>query len=279
MPEEQPPALHCFAHAGAGASSFHPWPAHLGPGVRVVPHLLPGRDRRRREPRLTDRRALLDELMDGFRAPAGPYVLYGHSLGALVALTLTRALHEAGLPGPALLAVGACPPPDVLSALSAELHGARHDDAQLVRALEAFGAVPPDARPGGLWHRMVLPVLRDDLLLADDLRAAALTPSPAGLPAVPVLAVAGADDPLAAPAAMAGWTRWTTGPVVTRTVPGDHFFVRGPALPRLLGRACRVLRRTGTVPAAAPAAPAAEAASAAQAAPAALAVSAAGARP
>lgn len=107
MPDEQPVLLHCFAHAGAGISSFHGWSAGLGPDVSPVPHLLPGRDSRRREARVTGRGALLADLMDGFRTvPHTPYVLYGHSLGALVAYTLTRALHEAGLPGPALLAVG-----------------------------------------------------------------------------------------------------------------------------------------------------------------------------
>lgn len=234
--------LHCFAHAGAGVTSFHGWPARLGAGVRSVPHLLPGRERRRREPRATSREALPADLMDDFRDLSGPYVLYGHSLGGLVAYTLTRALHEAGLPGPALLAVGACPPPDAVSELA---DACRESDERLLRLLDACGAVPQGVVPGDFWYRSVMPVLRDDLLLADSLRRAARTPSPGGLPDVPVLAVAGSADPLAPPAQQARWRHWTAGPVVTRTLPGDHFFVREPALPRLLGRACRVVRRLG----------------------------------
>ncbi|MEV5107892.1 thioesterase II family protein [Streptomyces massasporeus] len=241
MPDAQPVSLHCFAHAGAGVSAFHGWPARLGPGVTAVPHLLPGRDRRRREPRATTREALLADLLDGFRAPGEPYVLYGHSLGAMVAYTLARALHEAGLPTPALLAVGACPPPDAASELS---DACRESPDRLLDLFDSLGAVPEGAQPGGLWYRAVLPVLRDDLTLADSLRRAARTPV-AGAPfAVPLLAVAGDGDPLAPPGTMAGWARWTAGPVVRRTVAGDHFFVRGPALPRLLGRACRVVGRT-----------------------------------
>ncbi|CAL9334343.1 thioesterase domain-containing protein [Streptomyces werraensis] len=235
MSDAPPVMLHCFAHAGAGVSAFHRWPAHLGDGVLPVPHLLPGRARRRREPRVTGREALLAGLLDGFRSPAGPYVLYGHSLGALVAYTLARALHEAGLPTPALLAVGACPPPDAPSPLS----GACRESAERLR--ELLGA--HDAAAGDLWQRSVLPVLRDDLLLADALRAAARRPASGTAFRVPVLAVAGAGDPLAPPAVTAGWHRWTAGRVITRTLPGDHFFVRERPLPRLLGRACRVLRR------------------------------------
>jgi surfactin synthase thioesterase subunit len=241
MSDEQPVLLHCFAHAGAGVSSFHGWPADLGTGVSPVPHLLPGRDSRRREPRVTGREALLADLMDDFRpAPHPPYVLYGHSLGALVAYTLTRALHEAGLPGPALLAVGACPPPDAASRLA---DACRDSDEQLLRLLDTAGGLPEGAAPGGFWYRSVMPVLRADLALADALRRAARTPVARGPLTVPVLAVAGADDPLVHPAELADWRRWTAGPLLARTLPGDHFFVRGPELPRLLGRACRVLRR------------------------------------
>ncbi|MDN3027277.1 alpha/beta fold hydrolase [Streptomyces sp. S.PB5] len=244
MPDEQPVPLHCFAHAGAGVSSFHAWPAGLGSGVRAVPHLLPGRDGRRREPRATGPEALLADLMDDFRTtpntPCEPYVLYGHSLGALVAYTLTRALHEAGLPGPALLAVGACQPPDVASRLA---DACGESDDRLLHLLESTGAVPTGTVPGDFWFRSVMPVLRDDLTLADSLRRAARTPVRGGPLRVPVLAVAGADDPLVRPAELAAWRHWTDGPVATRTLPGDHFFVRGSALPRLLGRACRVVRR------------------------------------
>lgn len=252
MSDAQPIRLHCFAHAGAGVSSFHGWPDDLGRGAETVPHLLPGRESRRREPRVTGREALLADLLGTFvsEAPSVPYVLYGHSLGAMVAYTVTRALHEAGLPGPALLAVGACPPPDAGSDLS-DAWGA--SDEELLGLLDEVGAVPEGATPGGFWHRAVMPVLRDDLTLAHDLRVAARRPLEAGPLTVPLLVVSGTDDPLAPPDVMDGWRRWSTGETVTRTVPGDHFFLRGHALPRLLGRACRVVRRTAPAPAPAPA--------------------------
>ncbi|GHI10381.1 thioesterase [Streptomyces cellostaticus] len=248
MSDERPLRVHCFAHAGAGISSFAGWNRGLGPGAQTVPHLLPGRDGRRREPRVTEREALLADLMGHFTqddvAGSAPYLIYGHSLGALIAYTLTRALAEAGLPGPALLVVGACPPPDESLGLS---DAGRAPDEELLHLLGGVGALPAGAQPGGLWHRLVKPVLRDDLLLADALRAAARRPSPAGPLDVPVLAVAGRSDPLAPAEAVAGWRRWTTGPFALRTVPGDHFFVRGRELPRLVGRASRVVRRLAPV--------------------------------
>ncbi len=245
MSDTEPPVrLYCFAHAGAGVSAFQGWARSTGPGVEPVPVLLPGREGRRREPRLTDRDALVAELLDRLRVePGQPYVMYGHSLGAMVVHTLARALQEEGLPLPALIAVGACPPPDEASELS---DACESFDEDLVELLRALGAVPAGAETERYWRRAAMPVLRDDLRLASALRMAARSAAAAHGPlAVPLLAVSGDRDPLVSPAVIGGWRRWSAGPVVTRTVPGDHFFVRGSALPRLMGRACRVIQRLG----------------------------------
>ncbi|MFI0982622.1 thioesterase II family protein [Streptomyces sp. NPDC021093] len=241
--------LYCFAHAGAGVSSFDRWHERSGPGVDIVPVLLPGREARRSEPRPTGRDALLDDLFGPLAAAAaggGPYALYGHSLGGMVAYTLTRALLDAGLPGPEFLAVGAIPAPDVVRPRdTGDL-----SDAELLSFVGDLGSAPTGllAEEGSIWHRVVLPVLRDDFALAAALRAAATDPATGGPLPVPVLAVDGLYDPVAGAAALDGWRRWTTERCVRRTVPGDHFFVRGPEIAELLGRACRVAHRAATWP-------------------------------
>ncbi|WP_331734103.1 thioesterase domain-containing protein (plasmid) [Streptomyces atratus] len=244
MGDGQAVRLHCFAHAGAGVSSFHRWDKAAGSGVRTSARPLPGRGERRRELRLTGRDELLADLKPLFERiadePAEPYMLYGHSLGAMVALTVAQELRDAGLPMPALLAVGACPPPDAPAALT---DAAELPDEELLRVLDGFDALPPGVRPGDVWFRSVFPVLRADLRLARSLRAAVTGPAAPGPVPVPLLAVAGREDPLAGAEAVAGWDRWTTGRFVRRTVPGGHFFVRGRELPRMLGRAARIVLR------------------------------------
>ncbi|MEV0414656.1 alpha/beta fold hydrolase [Streptomyces sp. NPDC050448] len=244
MGDRQAVRLHCFAHAGAGVSSFYRWDKVAGSAVKTTSWLLPGRDERRREIRLTGRDELLADLKPLFEQiadePGTPYILYGHSLGATVALTVTHAAQEYGLPMPALLAVGASPPPDApaVFADSAEL-----PEAELLRVLDRFDALPPGVQPGDVWFRSVFPVLRADLRLARNLRDAAAAPTAPGPVPVPLLAVTGREDPLVGAEAGAGWHRWTTGAFVRRTVSGDHFFVRGGELPRMLGRAARIVQR------------------------------------
>ncbi|WP_438486754.1 thioesterase II family protein [Streptomyces sp. S186] len=232
----QPVTLYCFPHAGAGISAFRDWPGRTGPGTEPVPVKLPGRAGRRREAPVRGAADILADLRHLVTAaPDRPYALYGHSLGGLIAHGLGVALERAGLPGPALVAVGACAPPDAAAPLAdcAEL-----PEDELLDRLATLGALPADGAPAESWRRLVLPALRDDLRLAGRLRAAADGPLTA-----PLLAVSGAADPVAGPEVMAGWRSWSTGRVVERTLPGGHFFVRGPELPRLLGRACRVVAR------------------------------------
>ncbi|MET9445063.1 thioesterase domain-containing protein [Streptomyces sp. NPDC006610] len=222
-------SLHCFAHSARAAGLFDGWRAGLGPGVRPVAAPVPA-------PGALSRDTLLARAMEPFTVPGpGPYVLYGHGLGALIAYTVVRALHEAGLPGPALLAVGACPPPTDPARLPRAGQPPRpHDDRP---------AVPPGSDEGVLL-RAALPVLRAEHELARALHEAARRPARAPLPATPLLLIA----PRAADTD--GWRRWTTGPVHTRTLPADEFVRRGAAaLPRLLGRACRVAGRLDPQPA------------------------------
>ncbi|MER5474918.1 thioesterase domain-containing protein [Streptomyces sp. NPDC002685] len=246
--------LYCFAHAGAGVSGFGRWQHHCGPGIDIVPLPLPGRGSRRREPRTTDRDGLLADLLGPLADAAGqgPYALYGHSLGAMVAYTLTRALLDAGRPAPALLALGACPAPHTPARTTAPDD---ISDTQLLSFVGTLDAAPggPLAGGGSIWHRTVLPVLRDDLTLARALRAAAVDDAAARGPLpVPVLAVGGREDPVVGPAALDGWQQWTSDRLVRRTVPGDHFFVHRPELPRLLGQACRAAHRAAQRAAPAP---------------------------
>lgn len=240
MSDERSVRLHCFAHSGGGVSFFNHWAENVGPGVEVVPVASLSGERRRSEPRTSPHEALLADVLPRF-ADTGPdpYVLYGHGLGALVAFSVTRALHEAGLPGPSLLAVGACPPPQAPSGVPDTREAT---DAELLDVLSARRAVPPTSDEG-IWLRAMLPVLRADLELAQSLTEAAREPSLAGPLTTPILVLAAPGDPSAPPSVADGWRQWTEGPSWLRTVPQDHFFVRGRELPRLLGRACRVTRR------------------------------------
>nr|AGH68912.1 thioesterase [Streptomyces sp. CNH189] len=231
MADQEPVRLHCFAHSGEDLSVLDDWAAIAGPGVRPPPVPPPGRTRRRTETPTTAYRVLLADVLPQLTAPhPGPYALHGHGPGAMVTLAAARALHEARLPGPALLAVGACPSPRPPLGPP----GARRPPDP---------ATPPagDGRDRG---RAALPVSRRRRATGPRLQESVRRPSPVGPLTVQVLVAASRENPPARPATTAGRRHWTTGPVRSRTGPGRHFFVRGGReLPRLLGQACRIARR------------------------------------
>jgi len=247
MADGRPVTLYCFAHAGAGVDCFRRWPLLTGADVDVVPLALPGRGPRRREARVVERAELVAAFLQVFRRRTpdqGPFALYGHSLGGLVAYTLARVLADKGLPQPSFVGLGAAPTPNRPPAL---IDAADAPVDQLLDMLAELGALPGNdaIAPGGVWHRAVLPVLRDDLRLGAALRAAAVDPSTGGPLDVPLLVLGGADDFVVPAATLEGWRRWSTADIALRTVAGDHFFVRGTQAPRTVGRACRVVRRLG----------------------------------
>lgn len=232
------PWLFCFHHAGAGISAFSRWQKVLGDSAEVVPVLLPGRGPRAKEDRITGATELMDELRE-LIAPLldRPYLLYGHSLGGLVAHALTRTLEDDGLMPPARLVIGAVPPPHLRNPL---LRGAGLPDGELLDLLVDVEAAPAEAagRDSSLWRRHVIPALRDDLRLGEALCQVNADKAVG----TPLLALAGRDDPIAPLTEMAEWADYSVSWFRLQTLPGDHFFVRELVVPELLRTVALELR-------------------------------------
>ncbi|QMU78188.1 thioesterase [Streptacidiphilus sp. PB12-B1b] len=222
--------LFCFHHAGAGASCYARWGQRLGLDVSVVPVRLPGREVRLREPRHTSGERLLRDLEQHLGPLLDePYAFYGHSLGALVAYSF--ALRHAGNGGraPELVAVGACSAPHLGMPL---LEDSEMSDAELLAVLHETGGIAEQMLQRPAWLQLTIDIMRDDLLLARSLRAAAGEQLPC-----PLLAVAGRDDLLVSPDAVRAWNSYTRAGFRMRTLDGDHLFVRQTAVTELLGAA------------------------------------------
>jgi acyl transferase domain-containing protein/glutamate-1-semialdehyde aminotransferase/surfactin synthase thioesterase subunit len=215
--------LLCLPFAGGGARPFASWARCLPPGVELRPVELPGRSAAT-GPAFTELAPLVDHLHRMLLPELDvPFACFGHSMGALLAFELARALRRAGDAEPVHLFVSGEPAPQLPRppVAAAELD----DDALLVRMAE-YGM--PEVGLTDPWLRAsLLPRLRADLSVCASFRH---TPAPPLT--CPISVFGGRSDPLARPDELAAWAEHGCAPFRLRMFDGDHFFMRAhePAL-------------------------------------------------
>jgi len=209
--------LVCIPHAGAGV--FQRWAEILPETVEPYALQLPGREDRLDEPPIKDWPALIDAGICAINAlPQSPVVLFGHSLGAIIALELARAIEGnskhslvqlfcAGRPWPGGRAGGQ---PD-FSSLG--------DDALLAAMEKIYGAAPPSFQNRQI-RSLILPCLRADLALLDRYQWRPAPPLDTAL-----TIYAGKNDPITMSADLALWRRETSASFDLVEFDAGHFFL------------------------------------------------------
>jgi len=215
--------LYCFHHAGVGAAVYRPWLAGLPAELELVAVQLPGRANRLDEPPIDRMAALVDALQPALRADfdGKPFAFFGHSMGAVLAAEMARALQQHGAPGPQQLIVSGRRPPHWPSS-DAPLHRLP-DDAFVAEIQRRYGGIPAELLQHADVMALLLPSLRADIAALETHQP------PAGrVPLDCALSVfGGSDDPLTPRAHLDGWRGETRGPFRVRVFPGDHFYLAG----------------------------------------------------
>ncbi|GLH79075.1 thioesterase [Bradyrhizobium sp. SSBR45G] len=210
--------LICLPYAGGSAMIYARWRRQLPSSIDVVPLELPGRGVRMDEPLHTDPAALADQLaVELAREPlAMPYVLFGHSLGGLIAYEVAQRLCALGAPRPKMLLVSGTEAP-------AMRDGSRwldplSDDALRDELLRLKGT-PPQALENAEIMRGALPVLRADFLMCGNY--VYRTRPPLRCP----IHVFGGDQDETRLEALDAWRAETSLAFGLDMLPGDHFFI------------------------------------------------------
>jgi surfactin synthase thioesterase subunit len=211
--------LLCIPFAGAGLSAFGKWSSLLPESIEPFAVQLPGREDRLRSAPFRTWQPMMDSLITAAAGlPPLPTVLFGHSLGAVIALELARYLHTSqpgrlrhlclsGRPWPGDPGITRVTPDSL-------------DDDQLLAALDrAYGSGSSSLSHPEI-RAVMLPALRADLaLLNSHVYRPGVTLS------CPITVYGGDGDPGTTPASLDAWRRETSGPFRLVMLPGDHFFV------------------------------------------------------
>lgn len=207
--------LVCLPHAGGAASFFREWGEHL-PGIEVHAVRYPGRAERIDDPIPTDLVRLASEISHAVEPLADrPIALFGHSLGAAVALETVRSLEARGIPVTHLFASGSRNGPlPVRSGVPPST-----DDPGKVRHLIELGGTDPELAADPAFQELVLPYVRGDGRM---FHAYAQGFSDEPVLCCPVTTIVGDSDP---DADRRPWRRLTSGGFREQVVPGDHFYL------------------------------------------------------
>jgi len=221
--------LVCLPFAGAGASFFHPWQTIAGDAVRVLPLQLPGRERLIDAEPHRDVHLATDDLLAQLRERADDprIVLFGHSLGAVLAYELAhRLVHEPGVELVRLFASGS---PEPGSGREQRATGLS-DDEFLARVSE-FAGYTHEALEDPEMREMILPTLRADVEMHENYAPSTSDPLPA-----PITVIRGEDDELVSYEDAAAWSKVSGLDFDHVEVPGGHMYLAdtAPALLRLI---------------------------------------------
>lgn len=212
--------LFCFPFAGGNAASFLGWQGPLGPDLELRVAQLPGRGARLFEKPLTDLDELVEHLAEAVaELDERPFAFFGHSLGAMLAFEVARALRRQGRPGPSSLWLAGAEAPQTRS-----VPDRVHDlpTAAFIEVLRDYGGTPAELLDNRDMMELLLPGLRADFALDEGY---AYRPEPPL--AVPIHLLLGDRDPEVEPvAARDGWARETAHPLLVHGYAGDHFFVQ-----------------------------------------------------
>lgn len=213
--------LFCIPHAGGSATYYAKLKSFPARHVAFQPLEMAGRGRRSREPLATNMDDIAHDLFRHIApvARTAPYAIFGHSMGALLALLCTMQARAAGLPLPQALFVSACAPPDAMTRKSSAPVSSLSPE-HLWRHVEQLGGIPTSIAASAEFRAYLTPILHADFTALDSWRPEPVPPLP-----VPIAVFLGDQDAVGEPVAR-GWRKYTTGGFSMHAFRGNHFYLQ-----------------------------------------------------
>ncbi|MFE2168114.1 thioesterase II family protein [Streptomyces sp. NPDC059447] len=208
----------CFPHAGGSPYFFRGWAKGLD-AYEVHSVCYPGRAERFSEECADRLVPMAREIAAALSAPGDdrPVAFFGHSMGAIVAYEVVRAMEEAGSGVAHLFASGARAPHLMTGDPVA---AAAWDEASIGRTLIELGGTEPELLENRAFVELVMPYIGADFRMLAAYEGRHRPPLNC-----PITAIVGEGDPRVTTAQSAAWRESTRGPFRALTVPGEHFYL------------------------------------------------------
>lgn len=210
--------LFCFPYAGGNAASFRSWQDAFFRSIQLLPVQLPGRGERLSEPAFKHLPELIETL-----GPAllpyfdKPFTFFGHSMGALIAMELTRWLRRTGNPMPAHLFISGR---RALHIPSEELPSHDLSEPEFIERLRELNGTPQEVLDHPELMQLMMPLLRADFSVCETYQYQAEPPLNC-----PMTVFGGLGDVDVPREKLEPWREHTTASFSLHMFPGNHFFI------------------------------------------------------
>lgn len=209
--------LVCFPHAGGSASFYFPMSRALHERAQVLAVQYPGRQDRHAEEPVRDIGTLADRVAGVLRGqPADRLILFGHSMGAVVAFEVARRMERGPDGAPPMLIVSGRRAPS--RSRDDRVH--LRDDNGLIAELKELGGPNEGLLDNEEVVRMVLPTVRNDYRAIETYAC-----EPGEKISCPITAFIGDNDPRVSLDEARAWSEHTTGSFDLRIFRGGHFYL------------------------------------------------------
>ena len=209
--------MFCFPSAGSSASLYKNWVQPDNSEIEIIPIEIPGRGTHIAEPAASSVSDLIDSFMPVFlEAARSPFILYGHSFGAVVAFQLAWTLQQRGLKTPEKLIVAGrhAPHMEDPSPLNSSI-----GDSAMVEEIERMGGTPKAVLEHPEMMQFIVNLLRGDLKTHESFVYDGQKID------IPVVAHCGTLDD-ATWEEIEFWGDVTTARFEMEQFSGDHFFIK-----------------------------------------------------
>ncbi|MGX5687218.1 thioesterase II family protein [Chryseobacterium cucumeris] len=204
--------------AGGSIYSYDFLKKYIEPNIEFIPLELPGRGKRFSEKLLKTKNEVIDDYFSQIKKLRNnaPYIIFGHSMGATIGLSLVTKLEAIG-DAPEKLIVSGNPGPGIKK----ENDEVRYllNDLQFKETLGKLGGIPKEVLDNQELYEYFAPIIRADFECLEKYFF-----SEKGIQInIPIFAMMGDEEELSTK--IENWSNFTNKDFEFKILQGNHFFI------------------------------------------------------